>query len=158
MTKLKLGFIDSLSFFFRLFLAAILILSGLAKLPYPSSKALDPQMIETFSMFTFIPLDWIHLYGRLLPWIGFILSFFFTLGLCLRSISVIAILTISGFLMANSLFLYFCIPCACMGDILQILPYAIALDFLMLGLAVWIFIRGNGILSVDSLLFHKANQ
>jgi uncharacterized membrane protein YphA (DoxX/SURF4 family) len=145
MANLKLGFIDSLSFFFRLFLAAIFILSGLTRIPYPWSKALDPLMVESFSIFTFIPLEGIHWYGRLLPWIGFIVSPFLILGLCLRFVSAITIFIISGFLISNSIFLHFGIPCACMGDILQVLPYAIAFDVLLLGMAIWVFVNGGGV-------------
>jgi len=145
MANLKLGFIDFLSFFFRLFLAAIFILSGLTALPYPWSKALDPLMIETLSIFTFIPLEGIHWYGRLLPWIGFIISPFLILGFCLRFASAITIFIISGFLISNSIFLHFGIPCVCMGDVLQVLPYAIAFDVLLLGMAIWVFVNGGGI-------------
>lgn len=144
MANFKLGFIDSLSFLFRLFLAAILILSALLMVPYPWSKALDPVMIETLSIFTFIPLDWIHWYGRSLPWIGLIVSPFLILGLFLRFISAITSLMIFSFLISNSIFLYFGIPCACMGDILKVLPYVIAFDALLLGMGLWVFINGGG--------------
>ena len=145
MINLKLGFVDSLSFLFRLALATILILSALTIIPYPWSKALDPQMIETFSVFAFIPLDGIHWYGRLLPWIGLIVSPFLILGFFLRFFSAIVSLIISSFLISNSIFLYSVgIPCACMGDILQVLPYVIAFDALLLGMAICVFINDGG--------------
>lgn len=145
MLNLKLGFIDSLSLLFRFVLATILIFSALTIIPYPWSKALDPQMIETFSVFTFIPLDGIHWYGRLLPWIGLIVSPFLILGFFLRFSSAIVSLMIFSFLSANSIFLYTVgIPCACMGNILQVLPYVIIFDALLLGMAVWVFINGGG--------------
>jgi uncharacterized membrane protein YphA (DoxX/SURF4 family) len=145
MINLKLGLIDSLSLLFRLVLATILILSALRTIPDPWSRILDPVMIETFSFFTFIPLDLIHLYAVAVPWIGLIVSPFLILGLFLRPISAITSLMILSFLIANSIFLYFIgVPCACMGNILPVLPYVIVFDALLLGMAIWIFINGGG--------------
>ena len=67
------------------------------------------------------------------------------LGFRLRIASAAAIVMLAGFLIANSLFLSFGIPCACMGDILQVLPYAIAFDVLLLGMAIWVFVNGGGV-------------
>lgn len=145
MIKLKLGLIDSLSFLFRLVLAAILILSALRIIPDPWSRILDPVMIETFSFLTFIPLDLIHLYAVAVPWIELIVSTFLILGCFLRFFSAITSLMILSFLISNSIFLYFIgVPCACMGNILPILPYVIAFDALLLGMAIWVFVNGGG--------------
>lgn len=145
MANLKLGLIDSLSFLFRLVLATILILSALRMIPDPWSRVLDPAMIETFSFFTFIPLELIHLYTVAVPWIELIVSPFLILGLFLRLISAITSLLIFNFLIANSIFLYFIgVPCACMGNILPVLPYVIAFDALLLGMAIWVLVSGGG--------------
>jgi uncharacterized membrane protein YphA (DoxX/SURF4 family) len=130
-----------------LVLGGILILSGFAKIAYPGSKALDPQMAETFSVFNFIPLDLIHLYVRVLPWIELILACGLILGVFLKFFSGASILMIISFLLANALFAYygFLSHCPkCFGDLLELkLPQAIGLDLLMLGIAVWIFLSSG---------------
>jgi len=146
MANLKLGFKNSLSFSFRLFLAAILIFSALITIPYPWFVALDPSMLgRTYSIFSFIPLDVFYWHGRLLPWIGLIISPFLILGLFLRFVSAFASLMISSFLISNFIFLFFVVPCACMVDTLWFLPYAIAFDALLLGMAIWVFVSGGGV-------------
>lgn len=151
-----------LSFFLRIFLGAILILSGFAKLSYPGSKALDPQMAETFSVFVFIPLDLIHLYVRLLPWIELVIACGLVLGLFLRFFSGAAILMIMSFIIANCMFAYYGYldHCAkCFGELLALkLPHAIALDLLMLAMAVWIFWKGDMGISLDSWRRRKVTQ
>ena len=62
------------TFVLRFVLGSVFVISGFAKISYPGSKALDPQIAEAFSVFTFIPLDFIHLYVELLPWIELFLA------------------------------------------------------------------------------------
>lgn len=136
-----------LLFSLRLVLGGIFILSSFAKITYPGSKALDPQMAETFNVFTFIPLDWIHTYVRLVPWIELLLALGLILGIFLRFFSTMSILIVFSFLLANVLFAYygFSDHCSnCFGELLQLkIFHAIAIDVLMLGIAVWIFLKGD---------------
>ncbi len=142
-----------LLFFLRLVLGGIFILSGFAKITYPGSKALDPQMAETFNVFTLIPLDLIHLYVRLVPWIELVLALGLILGIFLTFFSTASILVILSFLLANGLFAYygFSDHCSnCFGQLLELkLFHAIGIDLLMLGIAVWIFLRGDIGLTLD---------
>lgn len=138
----------------RCVLGGIFILSGFAKLNYPGSRALDPQMAETFNVFLFIPLDWIHAYVRILPWIELVLAIGLILGIFLRFFSAASILVICSFILANALFAYYGYldTCQkCFGEFLTLrLPHALALDFLMLGLAVWIFLKADRGMSLDA--------
>ena len=139
--------------FFRMVLGGIFILSGFAKITYPGSKALDPQMVETFNVFTFIPLDLIHTYVRLVPWIELFLALGLILGIFLRVFSAMSILIICSFLLANFLFAYygFSSHCSnCFGELLQLkIFHAIAIDLVMLGLAVFIFLKKGIRLTFD---------
>jgi uncharacterized membrane protein YphA (DoxX/SURF4 family) len=138
---------------FRLLLGGILILSGFAKVTYPGSKALDPQMAETFNVFTFIPLDVIHAYVRMVPWIELFLALGLILGILLPFFSAVSILMILSFLLANVLFAYygFSDHCSnCFGELLRLkIFHAIAIDLLMLGLAVCIFLKKGAGLTFD---------
>ncbi len=142
-----------LLFFLRLVLGGIFILSGFAKITYPGSKALDPQMAETFNVFTLIPLDLIHLYVRLVPWIELVLALGLILGIFLTFFSTASILVILSFLLANGLFAYygFSDHCSnCFGQLLELkLFHAIGIDLLMLGIAVWILLKGDIGLTFD---------
>jgi len=147
--------------FLRLFLGGIFILSGVAKITFPGSTALDPQMAETFNVFPFIPLDLIHLYVELVPWIELLLALGLVLGVCLKFFSAASILVIASFLLANGLFAYygFSDHCGnCFGQLLELkLPQAIGIDLLMLGIAIWIFLRGNIGMTVDHWRLRKPN-
>ncbi len=144
MANLKMSFTGSLSFYFRLFLGAILILSALKWIPSPWSKALDPVMVETLSIFPFLPFDWIHGYVSSLPWLGGAIALFLILGFRIRIVSALAFVVLAGYLIANSLFLSFGTPCACMGEnFLQVLRYAIAFDLVLLAMATWLLVRGD---------------
>lgn len=139
--------------FLRLFLGGIFILSGFAKITFPGSTALDPQMAETFNVFPFIPLDLIHLYVELVPWIELLLAVGLVLGFFLKFFSASSILVIASFLFANGLFAYygFSSHCSnCFGQLLELnLPQAIGTDLLMLGIAIWIFLKGDIGMTVD---------
>jgi uncharacterized membrane protein YphA (DoxX/SURF4 family) len=130
---------------FRLFLGGIFILSGFAKFTYPGSKALDPRMAETFNIFTFIPLEGIHAYVRLVPWIELFLAVGLIAGIFLRFFSGFSILIVCSFLLANVLFAYYGYSdhCSnCFGELLQLkIFHAMAIDLLMLALAVAIFLQ-----------------
>lgn len=147
-------------FFLRLILGGIFVISGFAKISYPGSSALDPQMAETFNVFPFIPLDLIHLYVEILPWIELFLALGIVLGLFLKFFSASSILVIASFLIANGLFAYygFSSHCSnCFGQLIELnLPQAIGIDLLMLGIAVLIFFRGDSGMSIDHWL-RKAN-
>ena len=142
-----------LLFSLRLVLGGIFILSSFAKITYPGSKALDPQMAETFNVFTFIPLDWIHTYVRLVPWIELFLALGLILGIFLSFFSAMSILIIFSFLLANVLFAYygFSDHCSnCFGELLQLkIFHAMAIDLLMLGLAAFIFLKKGVGLTFD---------
>ena len=145
MAKFRINFIGFASVSFRLFLAAILILAALKKIPSPWSWALDPMMVETFSIFTFIPLDWIHWYVSFLPWLGGAVALVLILGFSIRISSVVAIVVLAVYVIANFLFLSVGIPCACMGEnFMLVLHYAIAFDLVLLAMATWVFVRGDG--------------
>ena len=148
-------------FFLRLFLGGIFILSGFAKITFPGSTALDPQMAETFNAFPFIPLDLIHLYVEILPWIELLLALGLVLGIFLKFFSAASILVIASFLLANGLFAYygFSSHCSnCFGQLLELnLPQAIGIDLLMLGIAIWIFLRGDIGMTVDHWRLRKAH-
>jgi uncharacterized membrane protein YphA (DoxX/SURF4 family) len=143
-------------FFLRLVLGGIFVVSGFAKISYPGSNALDPQIAETFSVFPFIPLDLIHLYVEVLPWIELFLALGLVLGIFLHFFSAASILVIASFLFANGLFAYygFSSHCSnCFGQLLELkLPQAIGIDLLMLGIAVWLFLSGDIGISVDHWL------
>jgi len=137
-----LGYISS---FCRLFLGGILLAGGLAKLPDPWFKAVDPQMVETFSVFSFLPLDWIHIYASFLPWLQGAIALALFLGFRIRIASAAAVVMLAGFLIANSLFYSFGIPCACMGqNFLLVLRYAVAFDLVLIAMATWLIVRGDG--------------
>lgn len=147
--------------FLRLFLGGIFILSGFAKITFPGSTALDPQMAEAFNVFPFIPLDLIHLYVAAVPWIELFLALGLVFGLFLKFFSAASILVIASFLFANGLFAYygFSDHCAdCFGKLLELnLPQAIGIDLLMLGIAIWIFLKGDIGMTVDHWRLRKAN-
>lgn len=104
-------------------------------------------MAETFSVFTFIPLDLVHLYVKILPWIELVIALGLILGIFLRFFSAVSILMILSFILANALFLYYGLLDACpkcFGELLALkIPYAIGIDLLMLGMAIFIFLKGG---------------
>jgi uncharacterized membrane protein YphA (DoxX/SURF4 family) len=137
--------LEYISPFCRLFLGGILLAGGLSKLPNPWFKALDPVMVETFSTFSFLPLDWIHGYASLLPWVEGTIALALLFGFYTRVTSAAAIVMLAGFLLANLLFLSFGIPCACMGEnFLLVLQYAIAFNLVLMAAATWLLVRGDG--------------
>ena len=144
------------TFILRFVLGSVFVISGFAKISYPGSKALDPQIAEAFSVFTFIPLDFIHLYVELLPWIELFLALAIIFGIFLRFFLVLSFCVIASFLLANGLFAYygFSSHCSnCFGKLIELnLPEAIAIDLLMLFIAAWIFFKGKNNISVDNYL------
>ena len=118
-------------------------------------------MAEAFIVFSFIPLDLIHGYVWLVPWIELFLALGLILGIFLRFISALSILVVFSFLLANFLFAYygFSEQCSnCFGELFHLkIFHAIAIDLLMLGIAIWIFLRGDIGMSLDHWRLRKAN-
>lgn len=150
-----------LLFAVRLVLGAILIISGFAKLSYPGSRALDPQMAEALTAIAFIPLDLVHFYVRILPWIELAIASFLLFGLFSRIFSGLCVLMVTSFITSNAISIYYSFDACsnCFGALLKLnLPQALAIDIIMLGIAVWIFVKRDVGISVDHWRLRKTNS
>ena len=152
---------DYVSLASRLFLVTVLFLSAYGKTTYPGDRALDPQMAETLSVFLFIPLDLIHSYVRILPWLEGILAVLILVGIATRIVSAVLFLVLIGFIVSNGLFLYYGMTdvCCCFGDLASMrLPVALLLDIVMLGATALLLVWGGGKMTLDTRMWRRIRE
>lgn len=146
----------------RVILGAIFILSSLGKLTSTGARVLDPQMAAYLGAFKFIRPELAHSYAEILPWIELVIGICLIIGILSRFFAAAAIMVIASFIAANSVVLYqnwiihhnLTGPCpGCFGDVVKLnLPGALAVDVLMIGMAIPILLKGSRFASVDSWL------
>ena len=118
-------------------------------------------MAETLSVFLFIPLDLIHLYVRILPWVEVILALLILGGIATRIVSAVLFLIIISFIVSNGVFIYYGATgvCCCFGDLASMrLPVALLLDIVMLGATTLLLVWGGGKMTLDTRMWRRIRE
>ncbi len=141
-----------LSFFFRLALGVVFIVSGAGK--FPEGAAFVNQ-VEGFDL---LPNVLARFYGTALPWVEVVVGAFLILGLLSRFAAGIGGLAALSFIIANSIILYrgLNLECGCFGDIFVFHTRdALIIDFALLIMAIQILVHKGEFLSLDSRIFRR---
>ncbi len=162
MEKPLIGYVSLVS---RAILGLIFVTSSFGKLTYPEARLLDPQIAGYLGVFKFIPLELVRSYVEVLPWIELVIGFCLILGVFSRLFAAVSIVVVVSFIIGNSVVLYqnwllhhnLTGPCpGCFGDVVKLnILGALALDVLMVGMALPILLKGNPLASVDSWLLRR---
>jgi len=143
-----------LSFFFRIGLGVIFIISGAGKLP--ELAAFVDQVEEA----NILPHALARFYGTALPYVEIVIGALLILGLLSRFAAGIGGLAALSFIIGNSTRLHRGLygECGCFGSIasLQFSTWeALIIDFALLVMAIQILVHKGEFLSLDSRIFRS---
>jgi uncharacterized membrane protein YphA (DoxX/SURF4 family) len=132
----------------RLLLGSILIVAALGKLPD------QVRFVEVVNSYGLLPQYMAEIYGWSLPWIELIVGTGLITGLFARYFAGISFLMIISFIVANGTAVYEKIFCPCFGGEAGLIKTsdALAIDVVMLLLALIIMLFGSGTISLGALI------
>jgi len=140
---------DIIIFVLRIALGAVFLISGATKLP------MNPVWFDVVRAYDILPYSVATYFAIVLPWVEFIMGLCLILGLFTRYISILSMLLVVSYVIANSIALSTdpVNTCECFGD-LFLMSYEVALvvDGVLLISAVLVYWRRRGFMSLDILL------
>jgi len=143
----------------RLALGGILITSAVGKLAFPITGPAKAEIVDIYAgLFVWLPYKVVKVYMLALPWLELLLGTLLLLGLFLRASSLLCLPIILSFIGANAALFHGALGAhrecpACFGT-LYVLSYqlALAIDIIMLGMAILILISRSQSLRLDNWL------
>jgi len=142
-----------LTLFSRLAFGGIFVFAGIVKLPYVDTLILEINQYHVLSS------DLAMVYGRALPYLEIILGIFLVLGIFLRISASIGGLLVLSFTIAKIGALAQGLDidiCPCFGPAVPLLAvYSLAINFVLLAMAIQLLLYKGKFLTIDALLATK---
>jgi uncharacterized membrane protein YphA (DoxX/SURF4 family) len=145
-----------LSFFFRIALGLVFIISGAGKL------AEGTAFVDLVEETNILPHSLARAYGTALPYVEIVIGALLVLGLLSRFAAGIGVLTALSFIVGNGTRLYRGLygECGCFGNIAYLqfsTRDALIIDVVLLIMAIQILMHKGEFLSLDSKVFPRKN-